>query len=922
MVSNIQPSILDSLMIDREGTNQPGLFRVSGQSQTVSQLYEYYAYQFFQAGSPSKVNETVGSAALPAHIDIAVPDVASFFKKILNSLPGGLLGSVDLFNMLHGIFFNFVPNPEQSDATIDNLRAKMIALAILSVPSQYRIYLIQAVLGLGAYFGCEAEKALGELTASGSAANGRSAELMGFRSLGVVLGPLLLGDLTEEINIENLESEGAHRKSTESSRKIVKREKRNSLTSKLDRSTGLAAQIEKANLAANVMELLLMSWKKVVVQLRRFNGNISAASQPKQSKHAAKSLKAAQSRLTLRNSEEDALFMNVLRGRILPDEEHGEVKVKKTVRVSSRSPVLRPLLKESKRSTSETTFSKDVNKAIEASEGMRLVPDLDRKARRTRSSHEAFPDSTRDKGVLNPQAHGSHIDDHSDSDETVDHMTMGTILPPLDDKAMNVLSQTLQQPAPRTPSPPTLVGSSSARSADRRQRGLVRTRSDPEQLDVGISSRHNKPLPSIGDAQKAELSSPLLADSESSMVLEDHFPTRQSSLPNHKRLPPQFPETRSKSRQQRSRQQNSSSFDLSNRKAHEAGHVLTGSSSSTDDSKTSSVKAMAQRFTEVSRATRRAQKKDEDVVQIYAQINELETPTTPDRSTRLSLSPRTSPGRTSLIPKPVKGVGSARKRTNRTPSPSKSSTPKPREKPTSATSVPSEASTQSISPHNSTARDGLPQANARQGRSSRSALEERSDSSLNCERTNSGNFLEVAPTRPLSAYSSESIRRSRLEEEPPVAQHLTPASSRIISFDVDTTKSAVRTSFHDTAAPNMDLAPLQRTGSMNATLLAEISRLKRVVEQKNKEIDSTKRTLDAVKDAREVNLPALSAGGVNRGELFPGANGASVKGTLSEEVRVVRRERNEWRKRAEWAESRLAALDERRKASQNSEPQL
>ncbi len=144
---------VSELLMYRLGANYPGLFRISGQSSTVNTLYDYYAFQFAQAGSPSKVQETVGSSLLPTHIEHSVPDVASVFKKIVTSLPGGLLGSLELFNALRNIFFNLASGPERSDDSREHLQARLIALAISSVRSTRRAALIQAVVGMAAYFG-------------------------------------------------------------------------------------------------------------------------------------------------------------------------------------------------------------------------------------------------------------------------------------------------------------------------------------------------------------------------------------------------------------------------------------------------------------------------------------------------------------------------------------------------------------------------------------------------------------------------------------------------------------------------------------------------------------------------------------------------------------------------------------------------
>lgn len=135
------------------GVNNPGLFRISGQVSTVNALYEFYGFQFAQAGSPSKVQETVGSGTLPTHIEPSIPDVASVFKKIVISLPGGLLGSVELFDAFRNILFHLASGSELSDNNKKHLQARLIALAILSVRSARRVALIQGVIGMVAYFG-------------------------------------------------------------------------------------------------------------------------------------------------------------------------------------------------------------------------------------------------------------------------------------------------------------------------------------------------------------------------------------------------------------------------------------------------------------------------------------------------------------------------------------------------------------------------------------------------------------------------------------------------------------------------------------------------------------------------------------------------------------------------------------------------
>lgn len=223
------------------GRNAPGIFRVSGQATTINALYDFYDHQFYHAGSPSKVEETVGPGMLPTNIEHSVPDVASVFKKILIGLPGGLLGTLELFEAVRDILLNLCLEPELSDSESTILRAKLIALAISSLSSAYRIHLIQAVLGLAAYFGSEAERSEVDGTATDGQGqqNQLTSELMGYQSLGVVLGPLLLGDLTDKVDVGRRESlEGAPRTSTDSMKKS-KKQKRSSAPNKLEKGATL-----------------------------------------------------------------------------------------------------------------------------------------------------------------------------------------------------------------------------------------------------------------------------------------------------------------------------------------------------------------------------------------------------------------------------------------------------------------------------------------------------------------------------------------------------------------------------------------------------------------------------------------------------------------------------------------------------------
>lgn len=143
-----------------------------------------------------------------------------------------------------------------------------------------------------------------------------------------------------------------------------------------------------------------------------------------------------------------------------------------------------------------------------------------------------------------------------------------------------------------------------------------------------------------------------------------------------------------------------------------------------------------------------------------------------------------------------------------------------------------------------------------------------------------------------------------LDDEPPVAQHITP---RIISLG------------HNVGEPPKDeenikdtgSKTIKRSGSVNSTLAAEIYHLRRLLEQKEKDVTETRRSFDALRDSRE-----------EVGSLDNSAPGGSIsKGTLANELRTAKKETAQWKKRAEWAEGRLAVVDHKRMADAE-EPML
>lgn len=144
------------------------------------------------------MQKTVSSGSLPDHISYSVDDVASVFKKFLSCLPGGILGSVWLFDTFNKILAHDFSQEVEVRTGYRNLRAELAALAIACLESSTRISVICAVFGLLASIASEGE-------AENARRRGRrmsqSSDKMGHYALGIVFGPLLLGNMTEDIPV-------------------------------------------------------------------------------------------------------------------------------------------------------------------------------------------------------------------------------------------------------------------------------------------------------------------------------------------------------------------------------------------------------------------------------------------------------------------------------------------------------------------------------------------------------------------------------------------------------------------------------------------------------------------------------------------------------------------------------------------------
>ena len=920
---------------------------MSGQVTTISALYDYYDQQFAQAGSPSRVEETVGCGQLPAHIEYTVPDVASVFKKILIGLPGGLLGSLELFEAFRDILHHLNFNPDMPDPERTALRARLIALAIVSVSSTYRVYLIQAVLGLVAYFAFEVERMQADVSAMDGPeqASQANSELMGYQSFGVVLGPLLLGDLTNNIDINTRESQEDARDHRTDTAKKIKKQKRNTTLNKLEKDANLTAQVDRANLTAGIMHLLLLNWKGVVKQLQHIHG--VSSSQSRSISRPKHDLTNAGSRLSLKVSNEDMLFIDVLRGRTVPDDFRGiPVQMKGRVRMSSRSPMSRGALNISKDEYRRPVVAELPTGNEERIKGKSRTNKGDRAVENVRK-----PDRSCQSAV---DVSNSEDEEHSPSGLELARMTMGTILPPPKDSPFT------RRPgsSPHYPTPTdTPRQARRQRSSSDAPATTVKVAHSPIYNTLPAAKLQwalDKPLPPIGDLQRAEISPPKskkdAADSLRNASHETHLPewpegpsspTRSISPNAH--LPPRLasdtdsfpPRQSSMIREARLPMRPIRIYEtLAEYKAPSEACMApplsaphsrkTSDAQSRDEElppageKRNSVRMLAQQFAEASQANFKSDEtgKDNTLPKVYAYIRPLSPEpghSLPDPfTTRPVHSP--SPERESLIPKPVRNIGRSRKAESRSPSPPKAGSPtrsvdkrpsiyniipdqdaeivkrnttgfSPPQKATNAEEVDSEESTSRFS----RIFEGLMRT-----------IPERGNQAASCD-------VEPASTRPHSyPTGSQNVSSLIQEEQQRIASPAERAtdmarsglSKRPKSPNLlygSTNKNATRTNSYLDASDA--LKPLERHGSMNATLYSEIIRLQRQLKQKGEEVQSAKRESDAVRDAYKEGDVTDQNG-----------HGRWSQGRLDEEIKQARKEISIWKRRAQAAEERLKGM--------------
>lgn len=240
------------------GAETRGVFRIPGSARVVNTLYSYYCAD----GDVDSISSTICCPNLPSHIQASAHDVASTFKRLLFGLPGGILGNLSLFDAFVAIQGQLGGEAEFAKTRQSKLRARMIALAVGTVTSQLRRDLICAVFGLLCLIGRSAE------TAPREDEHGKpllTSDLMDYNALGIVFGPLLVGDLLNSYIVDAALTSDLEFPPVPPPN--ARRERRRS--KKLEDSPQQPAlAIDKIHLANSITEMLITHWREVVGHMK------------------------------------------------------------------------------------------------------------------------------------------------------------------------------------------------------------------------------------------------------------------------------------------------------------------------------------------------------------------------------------------------------------------------------------------------------------------------------------------------------------------------------------------------------------------------------------------------------------------------------------------------------------------------------
>lgn len=234
------------------------MFRVPGQSTVIDTLYNHYATLMHEAEDGQTIQAAIGSCSIPS-IDCSTPDVASAFKRFLRDVPAGILGSLALYRKLQGIVA-VVPPSSITGHDEKATKPRLIALALLTLKSESRLALICGVFGLLAYLKQDTF-ALSSVDYS-----------MTSKAMGVVFAPLLLGDLTEHIEISRSQDLQPPCLTPNKRRFLGKRK-----ITDTDAESGITLGVGQLTAAAVVVEFLVQEWTVIAKLMRNYDSSSSSS---------------------------------------------------------------------------------------------------------------------------------------------------------------------------------------------------------------------------------------------------------------------------------------------------------------------------------------------------------------------------------------------------------------------------------------------------------------------------------------------------------------------------------------------------------------------------------------------------------------------------------------------------------------------
>ncbi|EPY50543.1 rho-type GTPase activating protein Rga6 [Schizosaccharomyces cryophilus OY26] len=203
----------------------PGIFRISGSGPIIKAIMRHYSSPpHYWLDETSSIFQRIG---FPTSIDIG-----GVLKRFIMLLPGGLLGTKDVLNMLVPLFL------DESSSLPSDVWAELIAFAIAQIDSIVRFSLLCSLMALLRQVSLRTQ----ELEATME--NVKDSSLMKSEALGIIFGPLLLGNSITDLSKSNRSS---------------------------DFNNLMHFETEKARLEARIVEGLINHWPEIMSKLTSFN---------------------------------------------------------------------------------------------------------------------------------------------------------------------------------------------------------------------------------------------------------------------------------------------------------------------------------------------------------------------------------------------------------------------------------------------------------------------------------------------------------------------------------------------------------------------------------------------------------------------------------------------------------------------------